>query len=102
MRHMTSNLRSLSICFLVSLIGLQTLGQPPAPQHAERPPFPTRDPHTPGYVAAKELPDGSVPPADADGNFVIGPTYNPPADEGVRGSTIPQGTVIEFTMKSAD
>ena len=29
---------------------------------APRPTPPTRDPHTPGYVTAKELPDGTVPP----------------------------------------
>ena len=42
-----------------------------------RPTAPTRDPHTPGYVTAKELPDGAVPPIDADGNFIIGPTHTP-------------------------
>ena len=36
-----------------------------------RPTPPTRDPNTQGYVAAKELPDGTVPPPTADGNFVI-------------------------------
>lgn len=70
-------------------------------QHAERPAPPTRDPHTPGYVGAKELPDGAIPPANVDGNFIIGPTYATP-DEGVWGSAILQGTVIEFTMKSSD
>ncbi len=34
---------------------------PATAQHPSRPPMPTRDPHTPGYVAAKELPDGTVP-----------------------------------------
>ena len=49
----------------------------PVPQAPPaRPTPPTRDPHTPGYVTAKELPDGAVPPADADGNFIIGPTHN--------------------------
>jgi len=48
---------------------------PPAP--ATRPTPPTRDPNTPGYVTAKELPDGTVPPPDANGNFIIGPTHNP-------------------------
>ena len=100
MRHMISIPRSLSTCFLVIVIVSQTLGQSP-PQRAERPAPPTRDPHTPGYVTAKELPDGSLPPATADGNFMIGPTYTVPADEGVRGSTIPKGDVIEFTMSSA-
>ena len=34
---------------------------------AVRPTPPTRDPHTPGYVSAVELTDGSNPPANADG-----------------------------------
>src|SRR6185369_2184046 len=41
---------------------------PPAP--------PTRDPHTPGYVQAAELPDGAVPSVDADGSFIIGATHD--------------------------
>ena len=50
---------------------------PPAQTTAQpRPTPPTRDPNTPGYVTAKELPDGAIPPADADGNFIIGPTHN--------------------------
>ena len=49
----------------------QRQGRPP------RPTPPARDPHTPGYVEAKELPDGQVPPPDADGNFIIGPTRKP-------------------------
>jgi enterochelin esterase family protein len=107
--NVTSLQRSLRICFLVGLIAVSAaaFGQsaptaPPMTQHAERPAPPTRDPHTPGYVAAKELLDGVIPPADADGNFIIGPSYVAPVDEGVRGSTIPKGTVIEFTMSSAD
>ncbi len=48
---------------------------PPTPPPA-RPTPPTRDPHTPGYVTAKELPDGTLPPANADGNFILGPTHN--------------------------
>jgi enterochelin esterase family protein len=101
---MTSILRFLSVCFLVSPIVIVTaFGQSHAlPQQMERPAPPTRDPHTPGYVAAKELPDGSVPSATVDGNFIIGPTYNVPEDEGVHTSTIPKGEVIEFTMSSAD
>jgi hypothetical protein len=68
---------------------------------SERPTPPTRDPHTPGYVQAKELPDGMVPSANADGNFIIGPTHNAAAE--LSGSeTALQGTVIEFTMKSSD
>ncbi len=76
---------------------------PPAPQAAPppRPTPPTRDPNTPGYVATKELPDGTVPPADAEGNFIIGPTHNP-APEATVQDGVPQGTVCSLTMNSAD
>jgi iron(III)-enterobactin esterase len=66
-----------------------------------RPTPPTRDPHTPGFVTAKELPDGAVPPPDANGNFIIGPTHKPAPEMIVRDG-VPQGTVHEFTMSSAD
>src|SRR5207237_4185323 len=62
---------------------------------------PTRDPNTPGFVAAKELPDGSVPPVDVDGNFVIGPTHTP-AFEMIVHDGVPRGTVHTFTMSSAN
>ena len=62
---------------------------------------PTRDPNTPGYVTARELPDGTNPPADADGNFIIGPTHNR-APEMMVQTNVPQGTVYDFTMNSAD
>ena len=62
---------------------------------------PTRDPLTPGYVAAKELPDGTVPSPDADGNFIIGPTHNP-APEMTVVETVPHGTIYNLTMSSAD
>jgi iron(III)-enterobactin esterase len=68
---------------------------------APRPVPPTRDPNTPGYVSAKELPDGSVPPADADGNFIIGPTHNPAPEVTVL-ETVPHGTIYNLTMSSAD
>ena len=68
---------------------------------ATRPVPPTRDPNTPGYVQAKELPDGAVPPADADGNFIIGPTHDPAPEMTVQ-EGVPQGTVSTFTMSSAD
>jgi len=63
--------------------------------------YPTRDPHTPGFVAAKDLPDGANPPADADGNFILGPTHTP-ASELTAQPGVPQGKVIEFTMNSTD
>ena len=71
--------------------------QPPA----NRPEPPTRDPHTPGYVTATELPDGSIPPANADGNFIIGPTHNIAPELADQPAT-PNGTIIEFTMSSSE
>ena len=60
---------------------------PAAAVRPTRPAPPTRDPHTPGYVTAKELPDGTNAPANTDGNFILGPTHNPApemtAQEGV-------------------
>src|SRR5258706_4962147 len=92
------------VLVLVSLIvALSAVcGQsPPSVQKAERPTPPTRDPRSPGYVAAKELPDGANPPADADGNFIIGRTHDIPLGMSAA-SGIPKGAVIEFTMNSSD
>ncbi len=88
--------RVLRIILLSSLVGS---GFPLA--MAERPRPPARDPHTPGFVAAKELPDGEVPPVDAEGNFIIGPTHKPAAETVVQPG-VPQGTVHDLTMRSAD
>jgi len=101
---MTSLWRFIGAVVLVcaACLALTGSGQSPAPaSHPARPPAPTRDPHTPGYVTAAELPDGAVPPADKDGNFIIGPTHDP-APEVASPDATPHGTVIEFTMSSAD
>lgn len=66
-----------------------------------RPAPPTRSPHTPGYVAAADLPDTTVPPPDRNGNFILGPTH-PPAPEMSVQTGVPQGRVCELTMTSAD
>ena len=78
-------------------------GSPPpaAAKRPPRPPAPTRDPHTPGYVTAKELPDGEIPPANADGNFILGPTHNPAPEMAVK-EGVPQGEVYTFDMQSTD
>ena len=83
------------------LAAAAAFAQAPAAPKPDRPTPPTRDPHTVGYVAAKELPDGKVPPANADGNFVIGPTH-PAAPELSAPDAPLQGRVLEFTMNSAD
>jgi enterochelin esterase-like enzyme len=83
------------------------LGQVPSPaQHPPRPPMPTRDPHSPGFVTATELPDETVPSPHADGNFILGPTHNPAPEiaAALQGSdeNPANGTVVEFTMNSSD
>jgi enterochelin esterase family protein len=91
-----------SVAFSIALLG----GMLPAMLAAAttrpaRPQPPTRDPATPGYVTAKELPDGKSPPADADGNYIIGPTHNRAA-EMIADKNVPEGMVMSFTMNSAD
>ncbi|QOV92437.1 esterase family protein [Humisphaera borealis] len=66
-----------------------------------RPAPPTRDPNAPGFVAKKELPDGQIPSADADGNFIIGPTHTKAPEMTVKDG-VPQGTIFNLTMKSTD
>jgi enterochelin esterase family protein len=66
-----------------------------------RPTPPTRDPHTAGSVNAKELPDGAVPPATVDGNFIIGPTHAAAVGVTTKDS-VPRGAVYSFTMSSTD
>jgi iron(III)-enterobactin esterase len=79
--------------FIVAMLAGLVAPAVPAP--------PARDPHTAGYVAAKELPDGVNPPMDKDGNFILGPTHRP-APEMMVHDEVPRGTLIEFAMSSAD
>jgi enterochelin esterase-like enzyme len=99
-------IRRICIAFVIGLLpGLLSAQTPAQPQAAAprppRPTPPTRDPHTPGYVDAKELPDGEVPSPKVDGNFIIGSTHNPAPEMTVQ-EGVPQGTVSAFTMESAD
>ena len=66
--------RVVSLAFLIVLL---SGAEPARAQTPARPTPPTRDPHTPGYVTAKELPDGSNAPANVDRNFILGPTQIP-------------------------
>lgn len=108
--------RVLAAVFVSGVIGAsamlaQSQGAPPAPTtsaqpapQGPRPPAPTRDPRTPGYVTATnatELADGAVPPVDASGNFILGPTH-PPAPEMTVKDDVPRGVVHTFTMESTD
>jgi iron(III)-enterobactin esterase len=107
---MASSLRWLSICLLVGFIPVVTSGfgrTAPLAQKTTRPAPPMRDPHTPGYVDAKELPDGANPPANVDGDFILGPTHSLGATHDTSSEMagprdIPKGTVIEFAMNSSD
>ncbi len=50
---------------------------------------------------ATQLPDGAVPPASRDGDFVLGPTHEP-ATETMERAGPSQGRVVGFTMSSAE
>ena len=78
---------------------------------AQRPAPPVRDPHSPGFVNAVQLPDGDLPPPSADGNFILGPTHKPApelaafASEPHPKGVVPHfahGSVTVFTMTSAE
>src|SRR5438045_8886138 len=92
--------RLLPVSSIILMIGAKPILLPAATAMSsssarpKRPAAPARDPHTPGFVSAKELPDAAVPPADADGNFIIGPTHTP-ASEMTAAKDVPQGTVFE-------
>lgn len=62
---------------------------------------PVRDPHTPGYVTARELPDSTNPSPDSNGNYIIGPTHLA-APESTGQLNAMKGTVYYFTMDSRD
>ena len=91
-------MRPFSILLFLALTALQLPAQANRPARATPP---TREPNTPGYVAGKDLPDGSNAPVNIDGNFILGPTH-PAAPEMSVQEGVPQGTVIDFTMASTD
>ena len=89
----------ISLLTCVNAATAQTSNSTPAVTRSARPTPPTRNPHAPGFVTATELPDGAVPPADAEGNFIIGPTHNRAPEITTNAA---EGTVFSFTMSSAD
>jgi len=91
---------SFALLLIASNLAISQTPSTPVATQQPRPTPPTRDPHTPGYVKAKELPDGSIPSPKADGNFIIGPTH--PAAPEMTAPDLTHGEVIEFTMNSAD
>src|SRR6202790_2541673 len=96
--------RVLFTAFLINLMtgfGPAMAQAPAVVARPARPTPPTRDPNTPGYVTAKELPDGANAPVSEDGNFILGPTHSPAPEMTVQ-EGVPQGTVLTFTMESTD
>jgi len=96
----------ISILIAASSFGnCQTPPVPPATSAVAPTPlrkgYPLHDPHTPGYVSATELPDGTNAPGNADGNFILGPTH-PPAVESAVHPDVPHGMIYTITMSSAD
>ncbi|MFC5864617.1 alpha/beta hydrolase [Acidicapsa dinghuensis] len=94
---------SVFVYLLIAVSGVlnaaaQTNSAAPPPA---RPTPPTRDPHTPGYVQARELPDGAIPSPTENGNFIIGPSH-PAAPEMTPPADTPKGTIVEFMMRSED
>jgi iron(III)-enterobactin esterase len=105
---MIFSVRFFSAAVIGSLIAIvspgfgQSVATAPKPaSHSEHPTPPTRDPNTVGYVKAKELADGPIPPANVDGNFILGPTHNAAPELSAHGD-LANGTVIEFTMSSSE
>ncbi|MDE3164502.1 MAG: esterase family protein [Acidobacteriota bacterium] len=99
-------LRTFRIALLAGAawIAVPAAGQTPAATPAPPPPrpaHPVRDPHTPGYVAARELPDGANPSPIEEGNFILGPAHKPAPEVTVR-EGVPQGDIYTFTMESRD
>jgi len=62
---------------------------------------PTRDPKSANYPRATELPDGTLPPKGAEGNFIIGPTHDPAPETSARDG-VPRGATVAFEMSSKD
>ena len=87
----------------VQACGAEAPPGPPAGAAAPaRPGPPIRTPDGPGapkFLAIAKA--GTNPPADRDGNFVIGPEYVAPRELAVS-SAIAQGRVEQFTMNSTD
>ncbi len=93
-RFLSLTLQIVLLTFAGSALAQSVSPAPSNPQSTQttaRPAPPTRDPHSRGFVAATELPDGAVPAANVDGNFILGPTHTP-APQMMIHAGVPQGT----------
>ena len=84
------------VCSMLTGMGMVLAEARPAPAQTTATGLP---PATPAL--AKELPDDMNAPSAGDGNFILGPTHTPAPEAAVQAG-VPQGTVIEFTMSSAE
>ncbi len=98
---MSHLLRTSLLLLAASTLAAAQTSAPPTPSSAVRPTPPTRDPHTPGYVLASELPDDTVPAPTANGNFLLGSTHTPAPQSAVNPG-VPQGTLVDIIMSSTD
>ncbi|HEV8066170.1 MAG TPA: alpha/beta hydrolase-fold protein [Planctomycetaceae bacterium] len=105
MQKRSVQVKPLRVAFFITLMASINLRMAvtaeQTPPRRARPAPPARDPHTPGYVPAQELPDGAIPRPDVDGNFIIGPTHKRAAEMTPQDG-VPKGTVHNLTMNSAD
>jgi iron(III)-enterobactin esterase len=91
---------SVAMAIGLTMAAAALAAQNPPPARAPQTP-PTRDPLSPEYVKATELPDGAVPPVTATGNFIITAAHPPSPDMTARDG-VPKGTIHTVTMSSAD
>ena len=92
--------RIVTLTLLVASVMMAQTPAAPAKPDA-RPAPPTRDPHTAGYVQAKELADGANAPTREDGNFILSAVHNPSPEATVH-EGVPHGMVYNFTTNSTD
>jgi enterochelin esterase-like enzyme len=90
----------LALGFALLAIAAAAAQAPPVAS-PPRPVPPTRDPKSPGYVSARELPDGAVPAPGDYGNFIVGPTHVPAPEMTVKAG-VPRGPLHNLTMRAAD
>jgi hypothetical protein len=85
-----ANTTNPSAPFYIDLTGLDFSTNPP-----------THNPLNPNYPPATQLADGVLPPINANGNFIIGPTH-PAAPEVTARKGVPTGKIYKFTIRSTD
>jgi enterochelin esterase family protein len=94
-------LRTASLLLVATTLAAAQTSTLAPPTSAVHTPPPTRDPHTAGYVTAADLADDTLPSPTDKGNFILGPTHTA-APESIVHPGVPQGTLTDITMSSAD